>query len=1328
MENIVKRLHAFGLYLSPLIILILAAAGWEFILKPQAVQFIKNQIPTVNRAQNYVDINVDALDLSLIKLQLTAGAVSIQFKGTLNKLNPVTIGRITAQLDPFKLLVGQLSLSKLQVNELQGSFIIKPGKAGPMGELPTEEIFKILPQIPIERLYISNSQFKVSDPKLEIDVDLDIPQLVLLNQMNRLAISSQNIGIHVAHQKKAAVTSQLIIEGTLRENSLELQRLKLKSLDSQFEVSGKITDLKRVLTQPQAQINFNSDINLENTRSIGLQVFPQKSRIPTVMGSIKSNGNLDIKTLDNINGHVTMQTSQVAVDHFKLGQALVQLEVKKNQIFVNQIEVEHPAGLATLNHIEIEQRSPYAFKAQLELKAVDLQKLFVSLGLNNIPAGLLASGQANCSGSFDPAFNMGCEVNADLKDIWVKPGLKENLNIVKLKSAIIAGQFKATNTQFNYKSNLQVGSSLGTTSGRVIFAEGFNIEFESNRINFTDVESLAGLEFKGEMKVKGTASGNTAAGVIDAEVAYTHAELEKFKLGQLTSTLTYEKGHLYLNQINGLLGQSHYSGVIDFNFLKSNIKANLAAPALQGADILQALQTRFSLPFEFTGLGSARVVLDGPFNFWKMSYDLKAQFKQGQMAQENFDRLQINLNANGDQINFNNVTLNKTRSQVTVDGFINTRPTTPELNLKVKAQPLQIDDIDHLIHLVPAMTGQVSIDGLVSGHLDRPEFAFNFNAQQVNFENVEYPPSQGRVVLDKKYFKFNGQLLGRQMQADFQWPWSANDDFSLKMQIVDLNPLIFLPLVSLPQPSGDFYSRLNAEVDLKSPTRSLKNADGAVSITQFVLLRGSQSLKLNKAASLVFIKGLDHMDKLELKGEDSSLAIDMNGLKADEAKLNIAADLPLHLFQFLVPFTQSLAGRLELNSQVQLRSTGFELFGEGSISDGTLGFKGFPLPIDNINTPIEFSKSKILLSDISAQMGTSEIAGAGQIDIRGPKDIAVNLQAEADNIELTFPDQITTAGHADILFSGHWLPYNVKVDYKVSRGLIEKNFGEDSPNSKMTLSASPFLPVQQAEQQISSLLLDVTVDLSQGVIVKNKLIEGEAVGVLHITNTPENPQITGRIEIKPTSKLYFKDKPFDIQTATILFPPAKKINPDIYITANARVSDYEVNLLIQGPANNLVIKPSSQPPLSETDLISLLALGVTSSQMDQNLSSDTQKTQTGLEVLAAISNQSTVNKKIEEKLGLTVQLAPTVDSTKNIAVPKVVVSRKIRKNVNASFSRPLTGETQDQEWKLQYLFNPSKSVILNYQNRDANQQEQLRNSNSETGILGLDFEYKKEFK
>ena len=99
-------------------------------------------------------------------------------------------------------------------------------------------------------------------------------------------------------------------------------------------------------------------------------------------------------------------------------------------------------------------------------------------------------------------------------------------------------------------------------------------------------------------------------------------------------------------------------------------------------------------------------------------------------------------------------------------------------------------------------------------------------------------------------------------------------------------------------------------------------------------------------------------------------------------QLTISTELQFKLFQFLVPFSQSLNGRLQAESEVLLRDNSFELLGEGNILETSIALKGFPQPIENINTPLEFSKSKIILSDLTAQVGSSELSGSGQIDIR----------------------------------------------------------------------------------------------------------------------------------------------------------------------------------------------------------------------------------------------------------------------------------------------------------------------------------------------------------
>ena len=520
---------------------------------------------------------------------------------------------------------------------------------------------------------------------------------------------------------------------------------------------------------------------------------------------------------------------------------------------------------------------------------------------------------------------------------------------------------------------------------------------------------------------------------------------------------------------------------------------------------------------------------------------------------------------------------------------------------------------------------------------------------------------------------------------------------------------------------------MNAEVNLTSKTKSISTADGYIRVSDFLLQRGNQALRLTKPSSLIFKSGLSQMEDVDLKGTDSYLHVKMDKSILNRVKLNVEADLQLRMFHFLVPFAQTLSGNLVVDSQVLLKDSGFELLGEGEITDGTIGLKNFPQAIENINTPIEFSKSKIILSDITAQLGPSDISGVGNIDLIGSQNIAVNLRAIADNVQLNFPDKIMTQGKASILFSGNWLPYNLKIDYKVSQGLVENDF-EPDPKQSLNLKASSYLPPQQAQLLSPSLSIDANIDLTNGILIKNKILEGEARGNIQVQGSPEQPILMGKITIQPGSKLIFKDKPFDIQNAVVQFQGTKEINPDIYISASSRVADYDISLLVQGLAKSLTITPTSQPPLSQNDIFTLLALGV-NNQSTQNLSSDTQQKQTGLEVLAAIGNQSQLNKKIQERLGLTVQLAPSIDSTKNIAVPKVVVSKKLSKKVNASYSKPFTGNDQNQEVKLQYLYNNNVSFQVNYKNEDTSQQEQITNStNTNKSILGLDLEFRDEFK
>lgn len=1322
-----SRLKNTGLYLAPLFLLILTVSLWVSVLKPMTLSFLLRQIPKINESQSIVHIEVDKIDFSLLKLQLSAQGLNLKFKKNLINQPSLMVDHVTAQLDIFDLIVGHINLSKLIIESAQWSYTVSTDTAKTKATLPIDDVFKLLELVPIDRVVVYDSGLRFNFPANDSQVKFQIPQLTITNKRNEILLSTNNFSTLLTKENEDAINFDSDFNLSLNKNELNIHKLELRLLGSQLGVTAKFTNLPNVLENPEGQIKFRSKINLEDVRSVLLKLFPQKSRISSVVGHVESAGELFLSSNDEMSGGVELNTTQVVWDHFKLGQAKIKANLKNNQIEINELNLEHPSGTAALKNVKFEKKSPYNFSTTLEINSFDLQKLFVSLGLSQIPAGIQGSGNSQCTGVIKPTPSVFCKVSADVHDIWVKPNMKASLNIVKLKQGRIDGETTITREGLTYRADLTIGQSKGTSNGTLDFKEGFDLKFESPLLSFKDVESLADLNMKGDLKISGSTHGDTSYGIIKANVSMKNTEIDDFFLGDFESVLDYKEAQLKFEGIKGNLGHSEYNGDLHFNFSASDVEGAFNLPDFRGEEILKTIAKKFALPFALTGSGQGKVRFKGPFDFWRLSYAVESEIKNGSVAGESFHQLLFNVNADGETINFKNVGLKKIKSDLVISGYIDTLPKDPLMNLKIKVNPLLLEETDRIISYAPAIAGIGYAEGQITGPISLPEVFANFTLNQVSYDKVDYPNSQGKLRINKNSLNFSGQFFGRQIQSDFIWPWDPRNSFSAKVLIHDLNPLFLLPLVSIPQPGADYTSRLNAEIDLSSKDRKLSSADGYIKITEFLLQRGKQGLRLERPSSLIFKNGFSQMENLSLIDKENYLTVKMNQNNSNQVRLSVKADLNLRLLHFLVPFAQSLGGNLVIDSQVLLKESSFELLGEGELTDGSVSMKGFPQAIESLNTPIEFSKSKIFLSDITGQFGQSDVTGIGQIEILGPKNIQVNLRAVADNIELNFPDQIATAGKASVLFTGNWLPYELKIDYKVSHGLVEKDF-EAGTTQTQSLKASSFLPPKQFEQLSPSLALDINVDVSRGVIIKNKLIEGEAVGLLNISGSPETPIIKGKIDIKPGSKLIFKDKPFNIQTASINFQQTKEINPDIYISGNARISDYDINLLVQGSAKNLSIKPTSQPPLSEPDLFSLLALGVTS-QTDHNLSSETQQKQTGLEVLAAISNQSQLNKKIQEKLGLTVQLAPSVDSTKNIAVPKVVVSKKLSDKFNASYSKPFTGNDQNQEIKLQYLYNSNVSLLLNYQNKDTSQQDQISNTNSNNkGILGFDLEFRDEFK
>ncbi|AZZ36419.1 hypothetical protein CIK05_06315 [Bdellovibrio sp. qaytius] len=1330
--EIVKKSTKISLALMPAISLALLGVLWLSTIKPWVLKTVQAQIPKVNQMQDWVQIDVKSIDFSLIKLQVYASDVSV----TLNKdaSNTVTVPRIRMQIDPFNLLIGQLNVSYLRLDDAKinlNETILNLTPKSDNKEIDLQPLFKLLPKIPVDKIVINDTELNFDIQSVSAKLRSNIDLLTVANQKKALLISLSDSEHELITKNISKITGasvRLSAQAELTENKLELIKLTSKVENSFLSANGTLKNFKMAMIKPEFNVKTNGTLIFENLKPFYYFFDASNKRLPQILGQLKFSGQLQGEGFTKNSGNFALQTENLKFDFIKLGNADIKMDFKDNNIRFDEIHLDHPAGEASLTSVEFTQEKPFKFKSQVKVSKFNLQKLFNSLELKNIPADFSATVTGDCAGQLMP-FQADCDTKINAENIWVKSSLKNDKYIVQIKKTLaVNGKVNLNLKGASFDAQAKLNTSEFTTTGKVDFNEGFDMKFKANNFELADIDNLAHLNLKGLLSGELTTSGNTDRGIIDAKINAKNFEIDKFHLGNLTGDLSYKAARLGLHNLVGDMEQSQYNGDLDINFKNSTIKGQVNLPKLYGKSIISILKDRFYLPFTLTGQGQGSMTFSGPLDFWKMQYTLQAELNRGAVAEESFNQLTAHLTATGEKVNFDRMVLTKPSGQINVGGYINTQQAEPHFNLEIGSQNLRAEEVDHFVKLLPKSTGLITLTGKVTETIEKIQISGQTSLRDFTIEGQSLLSSQGDLIINRNFLSFNGQVFGRQAQAAIQIPFSEQHDFIIKAQLRDLNPLTFLPLIKIPPPAVDTNALLTAEVDLHSRKIDFSTLKGFIKLNNFLLQRSNQTLKLQKPSEITFASGLKSLTPISLRGSDQTVDITQHN-----SIINFNGKILLRPLQFLVPALENLNGLLEFDFGLNLNSQKLSLAGDGSLKNGLVQLKGFPYPIKEINASLDFSQSKLIISSVQAQLNQSPITGFGFVNFLGSQNIDVNIQAESSRVDLEFPPQIQTSGLVKVKISGNWLPYTLKIDYNIDQGLVTKEFTGGEDDMKLTLAPSRYLPPQQLNQQSPTLLLDINPKFPKGIIVKNSILEGTAIGELRITGSPEIPIITGRIDLTQGSKLIFKDKPFDILTGFVIFNPGEQksadINPEIFLNASSRVSDYDINLLISGQAKTLAIKPTSQPPLSENDIFSLLALGFTSAKQDQNLTSDTQQKQTGLEVIAALSNQSKFNKQIQEKLGLNVQIAPSVDSTKNIAVPKVVVSRKLTKKINASYSRPLTGSQQSNEVKLQWLFHPDYSLNLNYQNQtDTNETSIIQNNENDKGNYGVDLEYKKEFK
>ena len=449
-------------------------------------------------------------------------------------------------------------------------------------------------------------------------------------------------------------------------------------------------------------------------------------------------------------------------------------------------------------------------------------------------------------------------------------------------------------------------------------------------------------------------------------------------------------------------------------------------------------------------------------------------------------------------------------------------------------------------------------------------------------------------------------------------------------------------------------------------------------------------LRLAQPVGLRLSSGKLSIDELTLTGEGTSIraggGLDLTG--AGPLSLFLDGDLDVRTLQ---PFL----GRTAVSGQGRLR-----LQAGGTLDDplitGSLGLDrvGFEIAepglyLSGLSGEIQFAGNKLVLKGLKGRMNGGTIELGGEAEINKLALAKARLDLEADGVNLDFPENLRSLAAGRLSFESdgarHSLGGEISLqaaDYREPLYVESRLFRLLSNKGRSDLFA-----------ERSGFLEDLSFDLRfksvNPIRVDNNLLKARLQADLRLTGSPYEPGLKGRISVVDGGEVYFARDTYQIVQASATFVEADRIVPDINLTARTRVAGYLIELRVLGTPDELTATLVSEPPLAESDIVSILLTG----QRLEYVSSAVLPA-VGLEALDYLESAlwGRVERIVERAFGLdTFRVDTSLIAAQENPESRITVGRDIARNLRLVFSQGLR-ESEERTFMLDY--RPLESLNL----------------------------------
>jgi TamB, inner membrane protein subunit of TAM complex len=453
---------------------------------------------------------------------------------------------------------------------------------------------------------------------------------------------------------------------------------------------------------------------------------------------------------------------------------------------------------------------------------------------------------------------------------------------------------------------------------------------------------------------------------------------------------------------------------------------------------------------------------------------------------------------------------------------------------------------------------------------------------------------------------------------------------------------------------------------------------------------------------------------LRLRSENRDTQLELSGgfdLRTQRIDVNVDGKANLAVLQAFFPGDLRSSGDAEVRGSITGSLPKPDFSGYAQITDGRLRYLALPQSIQAINGRVLIGSDGLRLNDVTAQIAGGKVTFGGRVELNGFSFGALELTASGEDMEFNYPEGFRSTVDAQFDLVGTMHAPIVRGTVTVRNAVYDKRV--DLSQGVLALAGGRPSGGPAAPSSPGQMMLPVRLDLHlmapSSLRVENNVAHVVASADLWIRGTYDHPLLSGGVDVERGDVL-FEGHRYVVRRGRVEFPNPTKIEPYFDIAGETLVrapgQTYVVNLQMTGTLKNFTTSETSDPPLSQVEILSLLfGAETTNAPLNPELGTlqveGTEKTLAAsrLQQAAAGVVSAPITRAVEQTFGLdTFQITPNVgyDPYQRLSpTARLTVGKRISNKIYLTFSRSLnTPGGADQVILLEYDQNDRLSWIF----------------------------------